>query len=388
MTSTQIALDELLKTCEQVEFENSVFESFYARELGHFELKPMSDDDYRDFTEMSLGNMSDIRSLVSALMDGAKKTNVVGAMASPRNKNGDKIKQLNRLTAERKCIIITHETDELDRRTELVKQDCERIVDHFRAIIEELELKKGDISKAYCDFERDMKSSLNDRTKKYQAEKLQRYFDEKKRAKEALIKKLRLKTATMAVQKKKVSLQLRQKEEMGEVLHEVDFEQLDIENKQYLEKMDEKNEELLDLKQRATNTTVFLNGKKTQMQELNDRNQTTSQEIKIRTENLRRLKGEMEQVKEEVGDAAAQLQKLKAKMDDYEVPPPADYISQKSNLDELRQITKTWIRKVEIADMKLSSVQNKWRLMCCKHNANGSGDSLNHSQQLSSSVSN
>ncbi len=42
--------------------------------------------------------------------------------------------------------------------------------------------------------------------------------------------------------------QHRQKEEMGEVLHEVDFDQLKIENSQFLEIIDGKNKELLRLK--------------------------------------------------------------------------------------------------------------------------------------------
>ena len=53
-----------------------------------------------------------------------------------------------------------------------------------------------------------------------------------------------------------------QKEEMGEVLHEVDFNQLKIENQQYLEKIDERNQDLLRLKLMAGNTLQVLNSYK------------------------------------------------------------------------------------------------------------------------------
>lgn len=46
---------------------------------------------------------------------------------------------------------------------------------------------------------------------------------------------------------------------MGEVLHEVDFNQLKIENSQYLEKIDERNQDLLRLKLMATNVLQVLN---------------------------------------------------------------------------------------------------------------------------------
>ena len=49
---------------------------------------------------------------------------------------------------------------------------------------------------------------------------------------------------------------------MGEVLHEVDFQQLKIENSQYLEKIDERNQDLLRLKLMAGNVLQVLNAYK------------------------------------------------------------------------------------------------------------------------------
>jgi len=53
-----------------------------------------------------------------------------------------------------------------------------------------------------------------------------------------------------------------QKEESGEVRHEVDFKQLKIENKRYSEHYEEKNQELLKLKLTAGNTLQVLNSYK------------------------------------------------------------------------------------------------------------------------------
>ena len=46
---------------------------------------------------------------------------------------------------------------------------------------------------------------------------------------------------------------------MGEVLHEVDFNQLKIENQQYLEKIDDRNKDLLRLKLMTGNVLQVLN---------------------------------------------------------------------------------------------------------------------------------
>ena len=51
---------------------------------------------------------------------------------------------------------------------------------------------------------------------------------------------------------------------MGEVLHEVDFNQFKTENHQYLEKIDEKNLDLLRLKLMSTNVQQILNTYKVQ----------------------------------------------------------------------------------------------------------------------------
>lgn len=56
-----------------------------------------------------------------------------------------------------------------------------------------------------------------------------------------------------------------QKEETGEVCHEVDFQQLKIENKQLTERCDEKNQELLKLKLRAADTLQILNTYKVEL---------------------------------------------------------------------------------------------------------------------------
>lgn len=76
------------------------------------------------------------------------------------------------------------------------------------------------------------------------------------------MEKLRLKNLSQRVKKRKLQAQLKQKEEAGEVRHEVDFEQLKIENKQYNERFDEKNQELLTLKLSAGNTLQVLNSYK------------------------------------------------------------------------------------------------------------------------------
>jgi len=65
---------------------------------------------------------------------------------------------------------------------------------------------------------------------------------------------LKLKNQMLVTQIKKLSQQLQEKLELGEGLSQIDFDQLKIENKQYFDKIHERNQELLRLKLTAGNT--------------------------------------------------------------------------------------------------------------------------------------
>ena len=81
---------------------------------------------------------------------------------------------------------------------------------------------------------------------------------------DALREKLWLKNSSLRVRRNKLFTQLKHKEEAGEVRHEVDFEQLKIENKQFNERFEDKNQELLNLKVSAGNALQVLNVYKVQ----------------------------------------------------------------------------------------------------------------------------
>ena len=55
-----------------------------------------------------------------------------------------------------------------------------------------------------------------------------------------MLDKFQLKNGAMRAQKRKVSQQLRHKQENGDNLHEVDFDHLKIENRQFLDRIDER----------------------------------------------------------------------------------------------------------------------------------------------------
>ncbi|XP_046340431.1 coiled-coil domain-containing protein 113-like [Haliotis rufescens] len=269
-----------------------------------------------------------------------------------------------KLTAEQKCDIAQREIEELREEIEKLKEDSEKIMDTYKAIMEEADMRLAEMKKDSYEFDRDIvKGAVNQRTAKVIAEKVIRYFEDKLRARDTLIEKLRLKNSTLKVQKKKLHLQLKQKEEMGEVLHEVDFNQLKIENQQYLEKIDERNQDLLRLKLMAGNTLQVLNSYKKKLHTLTMESERLGSEISSRNDLLSKIDAETKVVEQERAKAENINRKLRQQLADFRVPEVMEYVSEKADLYEIQKKVKSWERKVEIAEMALKTHRKTWTQM-------------------------
>jgi len=281
---------------------------------------------------------------------------------------GGTVDKLLQLTSEQKCDIAQHETDVLRNEMTKMNDDAEKVLDGYKASLEELDLWLVETKKGLYEFDRDIcKGAVNSRTGDIIAEKVIRFFEDKLRGRDTLIEKLRLKNSTMRVLKRKLTLQLKQKEEMGEVLHEVDFSQLKIENHQYLEKIDEKNQELLRLKLMAGNTLQVLNRYKKKLQVLTLDSAQLKADIASKFEMLSKFELEGNAVEQERSDAEKKNMQLQQRLSDYRVPEVQSYVEIKTSLLELKKTVKSWERKVEVATMALRSQKQVWKKIWVKH---------------------
>ncbi|XP_058011663.1 coiled-coil domain-containing protein 113 isoform X4 [Ahaetulla prasina] len=164
------------------------------------------------------------------------------------------------LTVEQKCDLVQRELEETKEDLQLMKENSERSLQNYLAILEEADIRLVEIKRAMMEFDKDIVKTI---TKKkgsvIASDKVLRYMEDQIRSRDVLKEKIHLKNDSLKVQKKKMQMQLKQKEELGEALHEVDFQQLKIENAQFLEKIDERNQDLLQLKLTVGNTLQILN---------------------------------------------------------------------------------------------------------------------------------
>lgn len=165
----------------------------------------------------------------------------------------------------------------------------EKDVDDLRTLMEEVAVRSAETKKAMYEFKRDVIVGGEDTlTGVVIADRVMRFFEDKIYSKQVLLDKATLKNNTYKGAMAKLEAQLVHKEEMGEVLHAVDFDQLKIENQQHMTTIDTKNKELLALKVANGRTVQALNTIKAHLSSLERHNASLSSErVQLRQEHDR-----------------------------------------------------------------------------------------------------
>ncbi|NXJ54022.1 CC113 protein, partial [Spizaetus tyrannus] len=265
------------------------------------------------------------------------------------------------LTVEQKCELAERELTEMEDEIQRMKEDSEQTLQNLEAVIEEADVWWTDVKKAISDFEKDIISTISSKKGSIIAsDKLLRYMEEKNRQRDLLREKLRLKNYLLKVYKKKLQQQLRQKEQMGETLHEVRLQQLQVRNAQYQEKINEKNQELLHLKLTSGKTVQVLNFYKRKLQDAMETSTSLMKDISQRKELLEKIEREAALVEEQRANAESVNRQLRKQLSDYGVPPVLSYVQKKAAVTDLENSLKAWERKVAVAEMSLQSYRRAW----------------------------
>lgn len=272
---------------------------------------------------------------------------------SKKGKVEVKKETFQRLTDEEKNDIASHEIEVLQAEIDNIKKAGEKDIEDIKTLMEEVDMRIAETKKDTYEFKRDIIiGAENSRTGKTVAEKMIRFMEDKLRQKDTMIEKLRLKNTTMKAQIQKLEQQLQHKEEMGEVLHLVDFDQLKIENQQYMEKIEEKNNELLKLKLSTSRTVQVLNSLKFQLSELVGAGQQLRKLLKDKASEQSRFDNDLSSVGVAKVTVEKTVRRLQAEQEDFDQPQIMDYIRVKHEVAELEKQVIDWQRKIEIMEME------------------------------------
>ncbi|XP_072403805.1 cilia- and flagella-associated protein 263 isoform X1 [Chiloscyllium punctatum] len=271
------------------------------------------------------------------------------------------VERLLTLTAEQKCNIAYRELEETKETLSKLKQESDHTIRNLQATLEEAEFALADIKKAVNEFERDIGSfTQGKKGSTIVTETLFKYFEDKIHAKEMLIDKLQLKNHAWKMLKAKLHQQLRLKEEAGELLREVDFHQLKIENSQYLKQIEQYNQDLLQLKVMTGKTQLVLNSYKRQLNRMSSETKQLISEIKSRQDLLKKIELETTEVEEDKAKVEELNRKFRDDISNYRVPDVLEYVRETWNRFDLEKKVKTWERKVDIAELAHKTYSKTW----------------------------
>lgn len=248
---------------------------------------------------------------------------------------------------------------------EAVKAQTQRVVEEMKALMELNDTLVSERKKEVFEFSRDVVvGAENPRAGgKRMAEKVLQYFEKKLTAKDAQIQKLESKNVSLNGSIKKMEQQLKNKEQMGEVLNVIDFDQLKIENKQFLEKIEERNNELITLKLTTGNTVQVLNTLKKRLQKLTSESEWLKSEIVQRMDLKMKVEEDIERVVEEAKALTRANHRAKREQQTSDMPHVIEYVKQKLELDTLTRNVENWTQKVRIAEGEYKRQRRKFQEM-------------------------
>jgi regulator of replication initiation timing len=288
-----------------------------------------------------------------------RKTIEIGVDDDDKKKKKMKKNHASKLTIDQKFEIANAVHDEIYIESASSGKSSEKMIGILRAVLEETEIRIGESKRDAYEFKRDVViGAENSRTGNVMAERVTRYFGDKLEQIDVVLEKLRLKNSTLKSQIHKIEHQLTQKEESGDVLHYIDFHQLQIENKQYAAKIHERNEELLLVKLSANKVKITLTECKKRLNEKMEESSMLQEELKSKKAISHKLELEdMRLEKESRIDSIKKSRLMKALEDVAEMPDIEDYIEQKKEMYDLASKLKTWAKKVEIIEMAAKKAQ-------------------------------
>ncbi|KAI8619521.1 hypothetical protein BC830DRAFT_1203630 [Chytriomyces sp. MP71] len=154
-------------------------------------------------------------------------------------------------------------------RTEYESQNQSdaKIESEYKAKLEERSAEAREKSEEFIKFKRSVAlAAENSRTGKNIPPKQVAQLEATDQRKDMEVVAVRLDHIKLRNKLKRHEQLLRQKEELADGLHLIDFEQLKIENQTYNEKIEERNEELLKLRKKITNIVQVLTHVKEKLQ--------------------------------------------------------------------------------------------------------------------------
>ncbi|KAB0805016.1 hypothetical protein PPYR_01986 [Photinus pyralis] len=283
----------------------------------------------------------------------SRHTDSMMRFATTTTSTGDKGPRVN---LSQRTDLALKELENIQTSLTVFLKQSHRTKCNLKAKLEELNIQQSEVEDARNIFQQTVVvEGVDPLTQRIPAEKFIRYMEEWLRSAELTIEKMRLKTCTLKAMYSKLSHQLIQKEELGETIDAVDFEQLRIQNNHLAKTIEEKNAHLLDLKKMNGMSNLVLSTNKKYLQKQMAKMKSMKQSINTKKERIINLDSEYKEVETQVAKEKEKYQKIQHLTQHYTVPDTMDYIKTNIKLLDLRKQMKMWERRNYVQQFVLNT---------------------------------
>ncbi|CAM9166684.1 unnamed protein product [Ascophyllum nodosum] len=186
------------------------------------------------------------------------------------------------------------------QRLKEMQAEFDTVAIRLQTQLDEKEYKSREIGDSFRDFKREIaRTAVHGHTGRSIPKKVIVQFETAENRKEEEIEKVRLKNISLRMMLRKAERKLRAKEQLAEGLHVIDFEQLKIENQSVIEKIEERDDELVKLKKKNTASVQVLTHIKEKLQFVAAENDVTSHQLSALERDLNQEKDALTRAKKD-----------------------------------------------------------------------------------------
>lgn len=267
-----------------------------------------------------------------------------------------------RINISSKTDLVMREIEDMQQTLEHLIYKAHRIKCNLTAAIEEISIRAVEIKENIDTFEQEVViEGVNQLTQKIPADKFVKYMQDWLKTIQLRLEKFRLRTSSMCGQYSKLKAVLQQKELLGESVHEVDFEKLRIENQHFIEKYEQKNHHLIELKRMNGKSNLTLTTYKNYLQRQTEEINKLSLAINKTKEHVTEQQKESELAEIEVLESSEKLEYIKDLSSNYKVPDIMEYIKAKSALYDIKKNMRIWQRRLNILKISTETYTRKMK---------------------------
>ncbi|XP_023029673.1 cilia- and flagella-associated protein 263 [Leptinotarsa decemlineata] len=261
-----------------------------------------------------------------------------------------------KINLSQKNDMVLKATEEIQSSLEHYVKKSHRLKRNLKAELEEFSIREIDITEARNIFEFNIVTQAVDPlTQRIPAEKFVKYMEDWLKSATLNIEKLRLRTASLKGQLKKVSGVLIQRQELRENVHAVDFDQLEIENKHFLEKIEQKQLHLIELKKMNGGANLVLSKHKKYLQNQQEDYNKLKETVAEKEKETLALEDELDKTDDELNKVVEKYEYYRDMRNNYRVPDVMSYVNLKNELYELKKNMKILLRRKKIQDIALNA---------------------------------